>query len=109
MMRRLPVGPQRVGIRSNAWSRQLPGPVVEELADGLEQTYRRYLGQGLAPQAAAEATVAEFGAAELIAAEFSRAPGPPGGPQAAGGRSSGGLLLGPGAGDSVRAWTWPCR
>src|SRR6266699_1626201 len=28
------------------WSRQLPGPVVEELADGLEQTYRRYLGQG---------------------------------------------------------------
>ena len=54
-------------------SGQLPWPVVEELADGLEETYRRHLGLGLAPDAAAEAAVAEFGAPELIAAEFARA------------------------------------
>ena len=53
-------------------SGQLPGPVVEELADGLEETWRRYLGLGLAPEAAAQAAVAEFGASELIAAEFAR-------------------------------------
>ncbi len=29
-------------------SGQLPGPVVEEVADGLEETYRRYLRLGLA-------------------------------------------------------------
>ena len=28
-------------------SAQLPAPVVEELADGLDQTLRHYLGQGL--------------------------------------------------------------
>lgn len=56
-----------------ALSGQLPGPVVEELADGLEETDRRHLGLGLAPQAAAQAAAAEFGAPELIAAEFARA------------------------------------
>ena len=57
----------------DALSRQLPGQVVEELADGLEETYRRHLGLGLAPDAAAEAAVAEFGDPELIAAGFTRA------------------------------------
>jgi hypothetical protein len=35
--------------------RRLPdiGPVVEELADGLEETYRRHLNLGLAPEEAA--------------------------------------------------------
>jgi hypothetical protein len=42
-----------------------------ELADGLQETYRRYLGQGMAPDAAAEAAT-EFGSAELIAAHFTR-------------------------------------
>ena len=42
-------------------SAQLPAPIVEELADGLGQTHQRYLGQGLAPDAAAKAAVAEFG------------------------------------------------
>jgi hypothetical protein len=32
---------------------QLPGPVVEELADGLEETYRRHLRMGLGLEAAA--------------------------------------------------------
>jgi hypothetical protein len=43
-------------------SGQLPGPVVEELADGLEETWRRYRCLGLAPGEAAAAAVAEFGA-----------------------------------------------
>jgi hypothetical protein len=51
---------------------QLPGSVVEELADGLEETYRRHLGLGLTPEAAAEAAVTEFGDPNLIAAEFAR-------------------------------------
>jgi len=34
---------------------------VEELVGGLEDTYRRHLGLGLAPEAAAQAAVAEFG------------------------------------------------
>jgi hypothetical protein len=55
-----------------ALSRQLPGHVVEELADGLEETYRRHLSLGLAPEAAARAATAEFGDPELIAAEFIR-------------------------------------
>jgi hypothetical protein len=53
-------------------SGQLPGPVVEEVADGLEETYRRYLRLGLAPAAAAEAAVAEFGDPRLIVAAFAR-------------------------------------
>jgi hypothetical protein len=32
-----------------ALSAQLPAPVVEELADGLTETYESYLRQGLAP------------------------------------------------------------
>ena len=52
---------------------RLPGPVVEELADGLDQTYQHYLERGLAPGAAAAAAVAEFGDPELIVAEFVRA------------------------------------
>ena len=53
-------------------SGQLPGPVVEELADGLEETWRRYLCLGLAPEEAAAAAVAEFGAPDVIVAEFAR-------------------------------------
>jgi hypothetical protein len=51
---------------------QLPGPIVEELADGLTETHRSYLARGLSPDAAAEAAVAEFGSAEEILAAFAR-------------------------------------
>jgi len=34
--------------------------VVEELADGLQETYRRHLGLGMAPDAAAQTAVAEY-------------------------------------------------
>ena len=46
--------------------------MVEELADGLTETYRFYLSRGLAPAAAAAAAVAEFGPAEEITAGFAR-------------------------------------
>jgi hypothetical protein len=51
---------------------QLPARIVEELADGLTETHRSYLRQGLAPDRAAESAVAEFGEPEAIVAEFAR-------------------------------------
>ena len=88
-------------------SGQLPRPVVEELADGLEETYRRHLSLGLTPDAAAAAAVAEFGAPELIAAQFARAH-----PARRAARHM--LATGPLVGSFWaaaliigRAWTWP--
>jgi len=54
-------------------SAQLPASIVDELADGLAETYRGYLDQGLAPDAAAGAAVAEFGEPALVVAAFTRA------------------------------------
>jgi hypothetical protein len=55
-----------------ALSAQLPAPVVEELADGLDQTRQHYLAQGFSPDAAASAAVAEFGDPPVIVAAFTR-------------------------------------
>jgi hypothetical protein len=65
-------GPGLIARYLDALAGQLPGPVVEELADGLHETYQRYLGLGLATDAAAQAAIAEFGAPGLIAAEYIR-------------------------------------
>jgi hypothetical protein len=88
-------------------SRRLPRQVVEELADGLQETYHRYLGQGMAPDAAARAATTEFGGAELIAAHFTRAH-----PARRAARAM--LTAGPAVGVcwaaalvTGRAWTWP--
>src|SRR5262249_36564570 len=51
---------------------QLPAPIVEELADGLTETHRSYLQQGMAPDLAAASAVAEFGEPQEIVAEFAR-------------------------------------
>ena len=51
---------------------QLPASIVDELADGLAETHRSYLGRGLSPDAAAEAAVEEFGSPEEILAGFAR-------------------------------------
>jgi hypothetical protein len=51
---------------------ELPASIVEELADGLTETHRAYLRQGLAPGRAAEAAVAEFGDPQTIMAGFTR-------------------------------------
>lgn len=88
-------------------SAQLPAPLVEELADGLDETYQHYLTQGLTPAAAASAAVAEFGEPQVIVAAFTRmsparhaarrllATGP-----VVGGCWAAALITG-------RAWTWP--
>jgi len=49
---------------------RLPASVTDELADGLTETYQFHRSRGLAPEAAAEAAVAEFGPAEEVAAGF---------------------------------------
>ena len=91
----------------NILAGQLPGQVVEELADGLDETYQRYLGLGLAVRAAAEAAVAEFGDPQVIAAEFTRVH-----PARQTARQL--LRIGPMVGCcwavaliTGRAWTWP--
>jgi hypothetical protein len=56
-------------------SAELPAPIVAKLADGLEQTYERYLGQGLSPDAAAGPAVAEFGEPQVVVAAFIGASG----------------------------------
>jgi len=100
-------GPGLITSYLGALASRLPGSVVEELAGGLEDTYRRHLGLGLAPEAAAQAAVAEFGAPELIAAEFARAH-----PARLAARRL--LAIGPLVGlcwvvalITGRAWTWP--
>lgn len=54
-------------------SAQLPALIVAELADGLDQTHRRYLGQGLSADAAADAAVSEFGEPQVVIAAFTGA------------------------------------
>jgi hypothetical protein len=100
-------GPSLITSHVDALASRLPGPVVEELADGLEETYRRHLGLGLGPEAAAQAAVAEFGEPELIAAEFARAH-----PARRAARRL--LAIGPLVGScwaaallTGHAWTWP--
>lgn len=90
-----------------ALARQLPGPVVEELADGLDQTRQHYLSQGMDPGAAASAAVAEFGEPRVIVAAFTRVS-----PARRAARRL--LATGPAAGGcwaaaliTSRAWTWP--
>jgi len=88
-------------------SADLPARIVEELADGLDETCRRYLGRGLAQDAAAQAAVAEFGEPRVIMAAFTDA--------SRGRRTARRLLaVGPGVGTywaivliTARAWQWP--
>jgi hypothetical protein len=88
-------------------SAELPAPVVEELADGLDQTCQRYLDQGLEPDAATDAALAEFGEPQVIVAEFTRLS-----PARRAARRL--LASGPVVGGcwgialiSGRAWSWP--
>jgi hypothetical protein len=88
-------------------SAQLPADVVEELADGLDLTCQRYVRQGLDPDSATGAALAEFGEPDVVVAAFTRlsparraarrllAAGP-----VVGACWAGALITG-------RAWTWP--
>ena len=64
--------PRLISSYLDALAAQLPASIVEELADGLTETHRSYLRQGLAPDLAARSAVAEFGEPELIVAGFAR-------------------------------------
>jgi hypothetical protein len=85
----------------------LPGRIVEELAHGLDETYRFHRGQGLDTDTAARAAVAEFGEPRVIVAAFTHA--------SSGRRTARRLLaVGPVVGlcwaialIPVRAWQWP--
>jgi hypothetical protein len=90
-----------------ALSAELPATVVAELADGLQQTHQHYLGQGLDPDAAARAAVAEFGEPQVVVAAFTST--------SSARRAARGLLaIGPVVGACWgaalvlnRAWAWP--
>jgi hypothetical protein len=87
--------------------RSLPGPVADEAADGLIETYEQHLAAGAGDQQAARAALADFGDLPTVVGEFAR--------QAPGRRAARLLLAtGPAAGAcwaaaliTGRAWTWP--
>jgi hypothetical protein len=100
-------GPSLIENYRAAVSAQLPAAIVDELADGIAETYRSYLDQGLGPDAAARAAVAEFGEPALVVAAFTRAS-----PARCAARRL--LMTGPVVGAcwgavlvAGRAWTWP--
>ena len=86
---------------------RLPGPVVDELADGLAETWHHHQLAGLGPTEAGQAAIAEFGSvAQVTRAFVAQAPG----------RRRARLLLlsGPAVGAvwgvglvAGHAWTWP--
>jgi hypothetical protein len=86
---------------------RLPSGIVEELADGLIESYERIRQQGADDVAAAALALHDFGDADHLVAEFVR--------QSAGRRTAGLLLLsGPAIGlvwgmslVVTRAWSWP--
>lgn len=100
-------GPSLISDYLRELSAQLPGQVVDELADGLNDTCEHYLDDGLDPDAAASTALAEFGDPQVIIAAFTRLSSP----QRAARRL---LLTGPVIGAcwgaaliTSRAWTWP--
>ncbi len=57
-------------------ARRLPDEVIDELADGLTEGFRRHQHNGLDPDEAAAAVLAEFGSPAEVTAAFARnAPG----------------------------------
>ena len=100
-------GPHLIDDYLAALSADLPGRIVEELADGLDETYHRHFGQSHDPDAAARAAVAEFGEPRVIVAAFT---------DASRGRKTARRLLaaGPAVGlcwavvlITAQAWQWP--
>ena len=65
--------PSLIGDYLAELAAQLPAPIVAELADGLDQTLQHHLDQGLGPDAAGEAALAEFGEPQVVAAAFTHA------------------------------------
>lgn len=51
---------------------RLPADTVDELADGLTETYQHHLTRGLDPDTAAATAIAEFGHPQQVTAAFTR-------------------------------------
>jgi hypothetical protein len=69
-------GHELIEAHTDALARRLPAPVVDELADGLDETWHRHLAAGLTPAEAARAAIAEFGSpAQITDAFVTQAPG----------------------------------
>ena len=87
--------------------RRLPAPVVDELTDGLVETYDRTRADGAESDAAARAAIAEFGSVDAIVEAFVReSPGR----RAAIGLLASGPIVGACWGLSLvigQAWSWP--
>jgi hypothetical protein len=87
--------------------RRLPAAIIDELADGLIETYQHHLTEGAAREVAATLTIAEFGDPDTITDAFTR--------QAPGRHAARALLAtGPAVGLCWaatlllgHAWTWP--
>ncbi|MBP2348934.1 hypothetical protein JOF29_008685 [Kribbella aluminosa] len=54
----------------NELAQRLPAGTVEELADGLEETFQHHLRSGLSPADAAHAAIAEFGPPAQVTTAF---------------------------------------
>lgn len=52
---------------------RLPAPLAEEVTGGLAEAQEKYLAQGLTPDQAARAAIAEFGSPGIVADAFRRA------------------------------------
>lgn len=53
-------------------AQRLPAGTVEELADGLEETFQHHLQSGLSPADAARSAIAEFGQPTQVTTAFAR-------------------------------------
>jgi hypothetical protein len=88
-------------------ARHLPAGAVDELADGLLETWQRHLDAGLAPDEAAQAAIAGFGSpAQITGAFVTQSPGR----RTARTLLATGPLVGVCWGASLvvgRVWTWP--
>jgi hypothetical protein len=88
-------------------ARNLPAEAVEELADGLTETYEHHLASGQPPTAAATAAIAEFGEPAQITAAFAHHS--PGRRAALAMLATGPVLAACWAPSLIlgHAWTWP--
>lgn len=88
-------------------TRGLPAEAVDELADGLTETYEHHLATGLAPTTAAQAAITEFGGPVQIRTAFTHHS--PGRRTALALLASGPFLAACWAATLLlgHAWTWP--
>jgi hypothetical protein len=63
-------GHQLIDAHLAALARRLPAGTVDELADGLTETWQRRVSDGLPPAPAAHAAIAEFGTPDQIVEAF---------------------------------------